>query len=98
MKIVWTHEARVHLQEIAEFISKDSPPRAQEFIGQVVERAKVLSDNPRIGRIVPEISDPDTRELIFKNYRVVHRLSSRAVHILTIFEGHRLLRDEEINK
>ncbi len=36
------------------------------FIDRVVESAETLLKTPRIGRIVPEFSRPDLREVIFR--------------------------------
>ena len=92
MKIKWSHEALERLIEIEDYISKDSPARAIQFVDQLIEHAEILSDKPRIGRIVPELANPDIRELIFKKYRIVYRLEKNHIDILTVFEGHRLLR------
>ena len=92
MKIKWTHEALDRLIEIEEYISKDSPSRAVQFVDQLIEHAEVLSDKPRIGRTVPELANPDIRELVIKKYRIVYRLKANRIEILTVFEGHRLLR------
>ena len=96
MKVTWTHEALAQLIEIEDFISQDSPERAVKFVDQIIEHAEYLSDSPRIGRTVPEISNPNIRELIFKKYRIVYRLSANIIEIVTVFEGHRLLRLDEI--
>jgi plasmid stabilization system protein ParE len=45
-----------------------------------------------MGRVVPELANPDIRELLFKKYRIVYRLKANCIEILTVFEGHRLLR------
>lgn len=96
MKVIWTHEALAQLTEIEDFISQDSPERAVKFVDQIIEHSESLSANPRIGRTVPEISNPDIRELIFKKYRIVYRLTANSIEIVTVFEGHRLLRIDEI--
>ena len=97
MKIKWTQEALEQLIEIEDFISKDSPERAVRFVDQIVEHAEAaLSDKPRMGRSVPEIANPDIKELIFRKYRIVYRLNKNDIEILTVFEGHRLLRVDEI--
>lgn len=96
MKIRWTHEALLRLFEIEDFIAQDSPDRARQFVDQIIDHAESLPDNPFGGRIVPEISNPDMRELIFKKYRIVYRINGNDIHILTVFEGHRLLRLDEI--
>lgn len=49
-----------------------------------------------MGRIVPEISNPAIRELIFKGYRIVYKLETNSVTIVTVFEGHRMFRTREI--
>jgi plasmid stabilization system protein ParE len=98
MKVRWTHEALVRLVEIEEFISRDSPSRERSFVDQIIERAESLSARPRIGRVVPEISNPNIRELIFKKHRIVYRVRKDVVEILTVFEGHRMLRIGEIEQ
>ena len=96
MKIKWTHEALVRLIEIEDFISQDSPERAEKFVNQIIEQAESLSDKPLRGRTVPEISNPDIRELIYRKYRIVYRINGNNLDILTVFEGHRFLRIDEI--
>jgi addiction module RelE/StbE family toxin len=92
MKIRWSHEALERLIEIEEYISKDSRARAIQFVDQLIEHAELLSDKPRMGRTVTELANPDIRELIFKKYRIVYRLKANCIEILTVFEGHRLIR------
>jgi toxin ParE1/3/4 len=96
MRIKWTNEALIRLFEIEDFISQDSPERAKKFVDQIIEHAETLSDKPLSGRTVPEISNPDIRELIFKKYRIVYSIRGNELDILTVFEGHRLLRIDEI--
>jgi len=97
MKIKWTHEALERLFEIKDFISQDSPARAETFVDRIIEHAESLSEKPLRGRTVLEISNPDIRELIFGKYRIVYRINGNNVDILTVFEGHRLLRIWEID-
>ena len=98
MKIKWSHEALERLIEIEEYISKDSPARAIQFVDQLIEQAELLSGKPRMGRTVPELATPGIRELIFKKYRIVYRLKVNCIEILTVFEGHRMLRAAECDK
>jgi toxin ParE1/3/4 len=96
MKIKWTHETLERLFEIEDFISQDSPERAEKFVDQIIEHAESLSVKPLRGRTVPEISNPKIRELIFRKYRIVFRINGNNLDILTVFEGHRLLRMDEV--
>jgi plasmid stabilization system protein ParE len=96
MDILWTQEALDRLIEIEDYISKESPERAVRFVDQIIGCAESLYEGPRKGRTVPEIANPDIRELIFGKYRIVYRLNEDSVEILTFFEGHRLLRLDEL--
>lgn len=96
MQLVWTREALDRLSDIEEYISKDSPNRAINFVNFLIDQGETLKDHPKIGRIVPEIGNENMRELIAKKYRIIYRLSEKRIEILTVFEGHRLLRLDEL--
>jgi len=91
MKLIWTREALENIIEIENYISQDNPSKAIEFTGYLIDKCESLIDNPEMGRVVPEFSDPQIRELIVKNYRIVYRHVAEEIQILTVFEGHRLL-------
>jgi toxin ParE1/3/4 len=97
MKIRWSHEALKRLIEIEEYISKDSSTRAIQFVDQLVDHAELLADKPRMGRTVPELANPEIRELVFRKYRIVYRRKGNCIEVLTVFEGHRLLRIDEMD-
>ncbi len=96
MTVIWTREALEKLSEIEKFIETDSPERAETFISYLIERGESISLNPKIGRMVPEILNPEIREIIVKKYRIVCRVKKEKIEILTVFEGHRLLRIDEL--
>jgi len=70
MKVEWTKPAVNDLDSIHEFIGRDSKLYADSFIEKILNTVDKLEDFPEIGRKVPEANDPDTRELIFQNYRI----------------------------
>ena len=98
MKILWTKESLIRLQEIEEYISRDNPIVAIEFVNKLIEIAEILVDNPKVGRVVPELSIENIRELLYKNYRIVYLVKKSTIDILTVFEGHQLLKKQEIFK
>jgi addiction module RelE/StbE family toxin len=98
MKIFWTKEALLRLQEIEEYISRDNPLMAIEFVDKLISLAESLIDNPEKGRIVPELSLENIRELLHQNYRIVYLVKKSSINSLTVFEGHQLLKKEEILK
>ena len=91
MKIIWTREALENIIEIEEYISQDNPLKAIEFTDYLIDKCEYLISNPEIGRVIPELSDPQIRELIVENYRIVYRYIDEEIQILTVFEGRRLL-------
>lgn len=98
MKLFWTKEALIRLQEIEEFISKDNPVAAIDFVDKLISVAEKIVHYPEKGRMVPELSLENILELLYKNYRVVYLVKKKSVDILTVFEGHQLLKKEEILK
>jgi len=93
MNITWSREAGENLVDIEEFIARDSVERAVRFVDALIDHAETqLAENPKSGRNVPEIGNSDIRELIYRGYRIVYRLKGDVLEILTVFEGHRLLR------
>jgi plasmid stabilization system protein ParE len=44
-----------------------------------------------MGRIVPEKEIPAIREIFWKKYRLIYRITSDFIEIITIFHGSRLL-------
>ena len=98
MKIFWTKEALLRLQEIEEYISIDNPIAAIEFVDKLISVAETIVDYPEKGRIVPELSIVKIREVLHKNYRIVYFIKKNTIDILTVFEGHQLLKKEEIFK
>ena len=97
MKLKWTQESLLKLQEIEEFISLDNPNKAIKFIDELILVAEKLTANPEMGRIVPELSINKLREIIHKNYRIIYKKKKKDISILTVFEGHRKLRTNELD-
>ena len=97
MELRWSREALERLSEVEEFIARDNPARAVSFVDEIIDHIEAtLPANPRLGRTVPELSRPDIRELLYRNYRIVYRAGDRRIDILTVFEGHRQLRTGDL--
>jgi addiction module RelE/StbE family toxin len=98
MKINWTKEAVINLQQIEDFISADNPEAAVHLIDKLISLTKVLIRFPKKGRVVPELSIDQIREIIYKNYRIVYVIKRNSITILTVFESHKLISKEYISK
>ena len=96
MKLVWAHRARQDLKEIGSFIAHDKPGAARSWVERLRARARDAARIPSAGRVVPEFARQDVRELLLGNYRIVYCVGEAAVTVLCVFEGHRLLRSDDI--
>jgi toxin ParE1/3/4 len=98
VKIIWTQRSLTDLKSIAEYISKDSAKYASLSIERIIDVTKHLENNPRIGRMVPELGRNDKiREIIFGNYRIIYKITSNlTVHILTVHHSAKRLRQTSL--
>lgn len=76
------------LQGIEEYIAADDPVRAANWVRRLIERVASAARAPLTGRVVPEKRRPDIREVLVRSYRIIYRVRSRGILVLTIFEGH----------
>ena len=93
VKIIWTEQALKDLDEIAEYISKDSVKYAELMVKKLFSATEILVKFPEFGRAVPEFKDKKIREIIYGNYRIVYLVvNSSRLDILTIHHSSRMLR------
>ena len=92
IKLRWTTQAVEDLEAIRNFIANDSVAYADLAVTRLLEAVERLEHFPRSGRIVPELSDPQLREIIESPYRIVYRVLDEGVEILTVFSASRLFR------
>ena len=95
-EVRWAPQAASDLEAIADFIAHDSPHYASLFVMNVLEAAEALRPFPRSGRVVPELSAPEIREILLGDYRIVYRLRREAIEILTVHHGARLLNPDRL--
>ena len=96
MRIIWSPLAVDRASEIADYIAQDKPSAAEKWINTVFSIVEQLKFSPEIGRIVPEINDRQFRELIYGNYRIIYRIETKRISILTIRHGRQILPINEI--
>jgi plasmid stabilization system protein ParE len=85
--IRWSPQAVSHLEQICEYISRDSETYARIFAKRVLSIVEATASFPKLGRIVPEYNDPSLRERIYGNYRIVYRLKDDILEIVAICHG-----------
>lgn len=75
----------------------DKPDAARRWVARLQRRARQAAELPSAGRTVPELGREDIREILERGYRIVYRIHGEEIHILAVFEGHKLL-DSEIEQ
>ncbi|MBA7582653.1 hypothetical protein ES708_24589 [subsurface metagenome] len=79
------------MDDIANYISKDSPKYAQILVKQIYEIVSHLKQFPKLGRKVPEYGDPELREILYKTYRIIYLVKKEHLEIISIIHGSRKL-------
>ncbi len=93
MNVVWTDEAKVHLDDIYQYIKRDAPFYARQTVDKLTRRVEQLIDHPRSGRIVSKYDDENLRELIVYPYRLIYRIKPDRIDIIAVFHGAQQLPD-----
>lgn len=88
-KVVWSFEAADDLKAIADYIAKDSAFYATAFVQEIRDASRSLKVFSERGRIVPELSNPNIRELLVKEYRLIYNIEEPRVVILGLIHGRR---------
>ena len=92
MKVRLTESAINDLRELLLYYEEQLVPQAgQRFVTEILDRIDTLIDNPDIGRIVPEFSTDNIRELIHKPFRVVYLRESSIISIVRVWRSERIL-------
>ena len=89
MKIEWTEPALLDLESIRDYIGRDSEYYATRFVERIIKTVESLEKFAKMGREVPEAEEGTVRELLFYNYRIMYRVESERILILTVIHGAR---------
>ena len=82
MALEWTKTALRTIDEIAQYIAQDNPPRATSFVKELRQSTEKLDRFPGMGRAGRV---PGTRELVIhENYIAIYRARGNNVEILRI--------------
>lgn len=91
-QIDWTKKSLKDLRAINDYISLDSTFYAARFISKLIRRVEQLIEFPESGRMVPEKSTREIRELIEGNYRIFYRMHKGKITILRIHNAARKIK------
>lgn len=94
----WSHSALEDVEDIARYLAREAPFYAQAVVERIVAKAVASVDFPLSGRVVPEWNRPEYRETFVYSYRVIYRISGRAVIVAAIVHGSRRIGAEPVER
>jgi plasmid stabilization system protein ParE len=66
VRIEWTERSLEDLNELHDYIARDSKNYANLFVKKIYETVQKLKDFPNIGKIIPEVNNPSVRNYFSK--------------------------------
>ena len=99
--VIWSETSEKDLVSIVEYIAADSPSNAFEIFKEIKQKASSLYAFPDRGPIVPELRDQGIilyRELIVPPWRIIYRISEKAVYILSVLDSRQNVEDILLKK
>ena len=88
-----THGARADLRSIHAYIAKhDSQESADYVAGEILRTVTTLQKFPQRGSFPPELLEVEIRayrQVLFKPYRIIYRISEETVYVIVIADGRR---------
>ena len=94
----WTHRARADLKAIHDYIDRESRQNAQAVVQEILRRAGSLDVAPRMGRVVPELQEPELREISAYSWRILYRLHDDDLFIVTLVHQRRHLDPADVSR
>lgn len=89
--VAWTPEALARLDDTEAYITNNTPTVAKEVITRLLQRSRQLETAPHSGRTVAEYQREDLRELLEQPYRIIYRITTAHIEILTVMHYRQLL-------
>lgn len=85
VKVVWTESAIQDLNDIADYIAKNSVRYAELTVNELFYATDILEKYPKSGVKVPEFNDESIRQIIRGSYRIVYLIvNAHQIDILTV--------------
>lgn len=95
-EVIWSNRASRDLEHIIKYIATDSPSIALQILRKIRKKASSLYRMPERGRVVPELQAQGIlqyRELIIPPWRLVYRISKKAVYVLSVLDSRQNIED-----
>ena len=96
MKVAWSYVALGNLIETNKYIASENPEAARKVINDIFEAGNKIKAFPEKGRIVPELRRKNVREVFRYEYRIIYRIESKRIFVLTVLHMKQRLKKNHI--
>jgi addiction module RelE/StbE family toxin len=91
-QVNWTDSALQYLNDIGDYIAKDSHRYAEITVSRLFESVDILESHPLSGVMTPEFENEAIRQIIRGDYRIVYQIIDEfSIDILTVHNCARLI-------
>lgn len=94
--MIWSPLALERVADIAIWIAQQQPTAAARTVEELFGAAERLVQFPQSGRQVPEFERPNLREIVHRQYRIVYRIATDHIAILTVRHSLQLMGSDDL--
>ena len=92
VQIIWTDSALQDLNDIGDYIAKDSLRYAEITVVRLFESVNILESHPFAGVKSPDFENESIRQIVGGDYRIVYQIINESrIDILTVHNCARLI-------
>jgi len=92
VQIIWTDSALQDLNDIGEYIAKDSIRYAEITVVRLFESVDILENHPFLGLKSSDFTNESIRQILKGDYRIVYQIiDDSRIDILTVHNCARLI-------
>jgi plasmid stabilization system protein ParE len=75
------------LDDAVSYVAQESRPAAERLLIQALDAASSLDLHSDRGRLVPELDQPNIRQLLVQRYRLLYEVAPTGVQVLAFVHG-----------
>lgn len=88
-EVEWSSSANAALDEVIAYVNDTSPENARLILTEALAAANSLTRLAERGRMVPELADPATRQLLVRGFRLMYRVTETTVTVVAFVRSRR---------
>ena len=94
--VIRSAPAKADLRATYDFIAHDSKFYTKKVLQEIIEKSEGIDMLPRAGRVVPELGNPDIREIAQYSYRIIYEIRNADSYVLAIVHKRREIQPNSI--